>query len=133
MDGLLAHLVSDPDGHPLADELRGWLAGSSRFRRFADIHRDKIRKKLRTAADDEALRDVRAELRVAHLLLADRRTGLDFEALGSATGGPDFTIRVASERPMNVEVTRLRRPRSATVDRCSRSSVRCRRACRTRS
>lgn len=99
----------------MADELRGWIAGSSRFRQFAEVHRNKIRKKLRTAADDEALRDVRAELRVAHLLLADRRLELDFEAFAS-TGGPDFTVHVASERPTNVEVTRMRRPPSDVRD-----------------
>jgi hypothetical protein len=109
LDRLLAHLVGDAASHPLTDEVRGWLAGSRRFREFADAHRDKVRKKLRGAADDDALLDVRAELRVAHLLLADRRIELDYEGFGSTTGGPDFTVRLGSERPMNLEVTRLRR------------------------
>lgn len=116
IDRQLHHLVGASELHPLADELRGWLVGSSRFRTFVDVHRDKVRKKLRTAADGEALLDVRAELRMAHLLLADRRIGLDFEAFGSATGGPDFTVRLASERPMNLEVTRLRRPPAEVRD-----------------
>jgi hypothetical protein len=93
----------------MADELAGWLAGSARFRAFADAHRDKIRKKLRGAADAEARRDVRAELRAAHLLLADRRIELAFEAYGSGKVGPDFTVTFRGERSLNLEVTRLRR------------------------
>lgn len=93
----------------MAVELAGWLAGSARFRAFADAHRSKIRKKLRGAADAEARRDVRAELRAAHLLLADRRIELAFEAYGSGKVGPDFTVTFRGERTLNLEVTRLRR------------------------
>ena len=85
------------DDH-LADEVAGWLAGSNRFRAFVDANRDKIRKKLRGAADEDARRDVRAELRVAHLLLADRRIELAFEAYGSTKRGPDFTVTFRGER-----------------------------------
>ena len=103
---------------PLAEELAGWLAGSGRFRAFAEAHHDKIRKKLRHAADAEARRDVRAELRVAHLLLADRRIELAFEAYGSRNAGPDFTVASRGERTFNLEVTRLRgSPRVADLGR----------------
>jgi hypothetical protein len=105
----LAHDLLDrvtPD--PMAEELVSWLAGSARFRAFAQAHRDKIRKKLRGATDAEARRDVRAELRVAHLLLADRRFELAFEAYGSGKPGPDFTVGFRGERRFNLEVTRLR-------------------------
>jgi hypothetical protein len=98
---------------PLADEVVGWLAGSARFRKFVDAHKDKIRKKLRGATDIDARRDVRVELRVAHLLLADRRMDLSFEAFGSQKGGPDFTIGFRGERSLNLEVTRLRRAPAA--------------------
>jgi hypothetical protein len=91
----------------MVDELTTWLAGSARFRAFAEAHRDKIRKKLR-AVDAEALRDVRAELQVAHLLLADRRFELAFEAYGSGKAGPDFTVTFRGEGTFNLEVTRLR-------------------------
>jgi len=37
---------------------------------------DRFRKKLRAAADGDALLDVHSELRVAHLLVADRRIEL---------------------------------------------------------
>ena len=111
----LAHDLVDRDpGNPMADELAGWLVGSPRFRVFADAHRDKIRKKLRGAADTEALRDVRAELIVARLLLADRRIELAFEAYGSGKVGPDFTVTYRGTRKFNLEVTRLRRARVAT-------------------
>ena len=93
----------------MAQELLAWLAGSPRFRAFAEAHRDKIRKKLRTAADGEALRDVRAELRTARLLLGDRRIDLAFEAYGAGKTGPDFTVMFRGTRSFNLEVTRPHR------------------------
>lgn len=99
------------DGGPgaaLAGELASWLADSSRFGAFVEAHRSKIRKKLRGATDDAAVRDVRAELAVARLLLADRRLEVTFEAYGRG-GGPDFTITHRAGRPFNLEVTRSRR------------------------
>jgi hypothetical protein len=108
---LTEHLVGGaPAAGSLGTELSAWLAESSRFRAFAETYRDKIRKKVRTATSPEALRDVRAELRAAHLLLEDRRIELAFEAYGSGRGGPDFTVTRRGERPVNLEVTRLRRP-----------------------
>ena len=98
----------------MADELRAWLAGSTRFRSFAEANRDKIRKKLRTAREAESLRDVRAELLAAELLLADRRIDMSFEAYGSGKRGPDFTVTFRGTRTFNIEVTRLRRQPSAT-------------------
>ena len=83
---------------PSTEELIGWLAGSPRFRAFADAHRAKIRKKLRTAANDEALRDVRTELQVARLLLLDRRIELEFEAYGSGKVGPDLSVTYRGKR-----------------------------------
>lgn len=99
---------------PMAEELVGWLAGSARFRVFAQSHRDKIRKKLRTAADVDALRDVRAELLAAHLLLLDKRIELAFEAYGSGKVGPDLTVTFRGSRSFNLEVTRLHRVPDAT-------------------
>ena len=113
----LAYDLSDRGaGDPMADELLGWLSDSARFRTFAEAHRDKIHKKFRKAADPEALRDVRAELLVARLLLADKRFELAFEAYGSGRLGPDFTVTFRGSRAFNLEVTRLRRPPKATSD-----------------
>jgi hypothetical protein len=113
---LADHLFGGADDDPMAGEIAAWLAGSPRFRAFAESHRDKIRKKLRGATDEEARRDVRVELRVAHVLLADRRVELAFEAYGSGRGGPDFSVTYRGERAFNLEVTRLRRPPSVTAD-----------------
>ena len=99
----------------MARELLGWLTTSTRFRAFAEAHRDKIRKKLRTAADAEALRDVRAELHVARTLLMDPRVDLVFEGHGSRSGGPDLTVTYRGSDHFDLEVTRLRRVPDATV------------------
>jgi hypothetical protein len=113
IERLADHIFDGASDDLLAQELVGWLAGSARFRAFADAHRDKIRKKLRGAMDDESRRDVRAELRVAHLLLADRRIELGFEAYGSGRAGPDFSVTFRRARAFNLEVTRLRRAQDA--------------------
>ncbi len=110
MTGPLDGLPPDP----VTTDLTGWMGGSSRFRAFVEANGPKIRKKLRRAGDAESLWDVRAELRVAALLLAEPRLSLAFEAYG-ARGGPDFTVPFRGERPFNLEVTRVRRP-AAEVD-----------------
>lgn len=111
----LAHdLFDGATGDPFAAELSGWLAESPRFRAFAEAHREKIRKKLRGALDGEARRDVRAELQAAHLLLADRRIELAYEAYGSKQAGPDFTVTWRGTPGFNLEVTRLRRAPDAS-------------------
>lgn len=117
VERLAQHLLEGAAGEALAAELTDWLGGSARFRAFAEAHRDKIRKKLRSAAGSEALRDVRAELRTASLLLTDRRIDLAFEAYGSGKRGPDFTVAFRGARTFNLEVTRLRRaPGAAAFD-----------------
>jgi hypothetical protein len=108
IERLAAALAGERSGERFAIELAGWLAGSTRFRAFAEAHRAKIAKKVRGAADPEALLDVRAELAVANLLLADRRIEVAFEAYGSGRGGPDFTVAYRAGRPFNLEVTRRR-------------------------
>jgi hypothetical protein len=105
----LADHLFDGAADPMSVEAIAWLAGSARFRAFAEAHRDKIRKKLRSASDPESRRDVRAELAVAHAMLADPRFELAFEAYGATKGGPDFTVTYRGDRPFNLEVTRPRR------------------------
>ena len=94
---------------PVTVELVEWITGSSRFRAFVETYRDKIHKKLRHAVDPDAVRDVRAELQTARLLLADRRFEVAFEAHGSGNVGPDLTVSFRSTRRFDIEVTRLRR------------------------
>jgi hypothetical protein len=111
----LAHaaVAGAPVGATLEPELAAWLTGSPRFRAFVEANLPKVRKKLRGAADDEALRDVRLELQVARLLLGGRRVSLAWEALGSGMTGPDFTLALPGLRPLHLEVTRLRRDPAA--------------------
>ena len=113
VERLVHHLFDGAIHEPMSEELAGWLAGSARYRAFTD--RDKVRKKLRGATDPEARLDVRAELRAAHLLLADRRVELAYEAYGSRSVGPDFSVTFRGRRSFNVEVTRPRRTSRASA------------------
>ena len=108
IERLVAYLVEDPRPDPALADLPAWLAATPSFRAFAETNRDKIRKKLRHATDGPARLDVRAELRVAALLLADRRFELAYEAYGAGRRGPDFTATFRAGRPFNVEITRRR-------------------------
>jgi hypothetical protein len=114
VEQLAGYLLDRGGQEAVTEELTAWLVGSARFRSFAEAHRDKIRKKLRTAADAEALRDVRTELQVARLLLGDTSIDLAFEAYGSGKVGPDLTVSYRGRRSFNLEVTRLRRVPDAT-------------------
>ena len=89
-------------------ELARWLEDSPRFRAFITTNQDKVRKKLTTPDDEEHRLDVRAELLVAYLILADRRFELLFEAYGARRLGPDLTVRFRTNQRFNLEVTRLR-------------------------
>ena len=108
LERLAAELFEGVADDVLAAEVAGWLETSRRFRAFATTHRAKIHKKLRGTTDAAGLADVRAELRVAQLLLADPRVELAYEAHGSGRPGPDFTVSVRGERTFDLEVTRLR-------------------------
>ena len=105
---LVAYLVDAAESNGPLAELPDWLAESPRFRSFVEANRDKIRKKVRGAGSPDARLDVRAELRVAALLLADRRFELAFEAYGAGRRGPDFTATLRGGRAFNIEVTRRR-------------------------
>ena len=98
----------------LQTELGHWLDESPRFRDFVAANQDKIRKKL-SASDEETRQDVRAELRVAHALLADRRFVVAFEAYGAGQVGPDFTVTFRANQQFNIEVTRFRNMEAAVA------------------
>jgi hypothetical protein len=92
----------------LRSELAHWLEDSPRFSVFVTTHQDKIRKKLHSTDDEEHRLDVRAELLVAYLIVADRRFELAFEAYGARALGPDLTVTFRANQRFNLEVTRLR-------------------------
>jgi len=98
-------------------ELGQWLDHSPRFQAFVASNQDKVRKKLTTAEGEEARLDVRSELLVAFLLLADRRFDLAFEAYGARRAGPDFTVSYRTNQRFNLEVTRIRAATESTEAR----------------
>lgn len=86
-----------------------WCAASPRFATFLETYRDKIRKKLRSAADGEGLRDLRAELLAAACLLSERAFTIEYEPyMADKTRGPDFSILFKTHIPFTVEVKRIR-------------------------
>jgi hypothetical protein len=106
-DALVRHVASRCRPS-LQSELGRWLEESPRFSDFLTKHQDKVRKKLTVSDDEETRLDVRAELLVAYLLLADRRFELAFEAYGARQRGPDLSVTYRANQRFNLEVTRLR-------------------------
>jgi hypothetical protein len=89
-------------------ELGHWIESSPRFSTFITSNQDKVRKKLNTSPDEDSRLDVRAELLIAYLIVADRRFELLFEAYGATRLGPDLTVTLRTNQRFNLEVTRLR-------------------------
>jgi hypothetical protein len=104
---LLNYLFDEPT-HPLRPCVSAWVAGSSRFRAFAELYRDKIRRKIRLSGDEESWRDLLCELELAHLLLEHRSLSVEYEKYGVGKRGPDLTVTYKTHTPFNVEVKRLR-------------------------
>lgn len=94
----------------LYSEFEGWVRASRRFKAFATAYRGKIRTKLKSARDDASMKDLRAELEAAALLLReDRFTALEYEKYAALKQrGPDFTVTYKTHTPFNVEVRRIR-------------------------
>ncbi len=108
VDELLA-FIFEGKWHGLAGEFEGWARSSRRFRAFADANKTKIRGKLKNARDQGGLKDVRAELETAFLLLGDERLTLEYERYAALKQrGPDFTVTFKTHTPFNVEVRRIR-------------------------
>jgi hypothetical protein len=105
---LLAYLF-DGQTHLMSGELSQWMETSSRFTTFVDTYRDKIRKKIRLASEEEKILDLRSELQVAASLLRDRRLALGYEPYPSTKGrGPDFAVTYRVNTVFNIEVARMR-------------------------
>ncbi len=114
--------IFDCKKHELSEVLRGWLATCARFETFADRYKEKIRKKVRSAATADELTDLRFELEVPYLLLCDMRFEVEYEKYGS---GPDFSVPFKREINFNVEVKRIREATAgARFDNCMDGIIR---------
>ncbi len=99
----------DHKPHLLTPPLRGWMRDEPRFADFVQIHRDKIRKKIRGISSADGFQDLRAELEAAYVLLQEKRFTLAYEPYGQGTGrGPDLAVTFRTRITFNVEVTRMR-------------------------
>lgn len=93
----------------LYSEFEGWARDSRRFRAFALRYTTKIRAKLKNVRDESGMKDLRAELETAALLLGEERFTLEYEKYAaSKQRGPDFTVTFKTHTPFNVEVRRIR-------------------------
>ena len=106
LDQLIAYLFGADS--LLAAEVGPCLVASPRFRAFAEVYRDKIRKKARGLRDDESRRDLAFELAIALRLLEERRFAVEYESYGVGQRAPDFRVTFRSGLRFNVEVRRLR-------------------------
>src|SRR5437879_11748289 len=105
IDELTGYLFG-PSDSSLAAEIGPWLVASPRFRAFAEIYRDKIRKKARGVRDDEGRRDLAFELAIASRLLAERRFGVEQESDGVGQRAPDLRVTFLTNRRFNLEARR---------------------------
>jgi hypothetical protein len=81
---------------------------SRRFKTFVFDYRTKIRAKLKSARDADSMKEVRAELATAALLLREKRFTLEYEKYAAAKQrGPDFTVTFKTHTPFNVEVRHI--------------------------
>lgn len=107
-DDLLAYIF-DANRPALYPDLEGWVRDSRRFKAFALAYRTKIRAKLKNVHDEGGMKDLRAELQAAALLLRSERFTLEYEKYAAAKQrGPDFTVTYKTHTPFNVEVRRIR-------------------------
>ncbi len=114
-DDLLVSLF-DGQPHVLAPLLADWLAASRRFAAFVSANETKIRKKLRSTRDPEALRDLQLELETAYLLLRERTLSLVYEPQPGKLGRhPDFAVSYTTSLVFMVEVTRVRGGRASAA------------------
>lgn len=108
LDDLLDSILEGKK-HTLYPEFEGWVRGSRRFRAFALSYRTKIRSKLKNVRDESGMKDLRAELETAELLLREERFTLEYERYAASKHrGPDFTVTFKTHTPFNVEVRRIR-------------------------
>jgi hypothetical protein len=103
-----------------------WAEVSTGFRRFLEKYADKIRKKLKNAAEesDEKVRDVLVELACVYRLARTDVFLPEYEPYASEkTGNPD--VRCCSERfpPFNLEIKRIREAKGLTDFKKSMNNI----------
>lgn len=90
-------------------EFEGWVRDSRRYKVFATRYRGKIRTKLKNAQGESGMKDLRAELATAALLLREESFTLEYEKYAaSKQRGADFTVTFKTHTPFNLEVRRIR-------------------------
>ena len=105
----LLNAIFDDLDQPIARQVAGWLAESSRFREFALRYQQKMRRKVRLSQDDETRRDLICEFAIAYHLLQERRFAVVYEAGGTGKQRePDFTVSEGANIHFGVEVRRMR-------------------------
>ncbi len=108
LDDLLGYIF-DGAKPALYAEFESWARESRRFHTFATHYRAKIRSKLKNVSGDSGLKDLRAELETAALLLRDERFSVEYEKyVALKQRGPDFTVIFKTHTPFNIEVRRIR-------------------------
>lgn len=86
------------------------LESSPRSREFAYGYREKIRKKIRgTKYDNDAIKDVLAEVKLAYYLLQIGQFSVEYERYGTKEPHPDLTVTDSEAGIVfNLEVKRIR-------------------------
>lgn len=107
LDGLFASIF-DNQRPAFFPEFEGWVRDSRRYRQFAITYSSKIRAKLKNARDEHSIKDLRAELQTAALILREERFTLEYERYTALKQrGPDFTVTFRTHTLLNVEVRRI--------------------------
>jgi hypothetical protein len=105
----LLNYIFDGEKPALYPEFEEWVRESRRFKAFAITYQSKIRSKLKNVRTESGMKDLRAELETAVLLLREDRFTLEYEKYAaSKQRGPDFTVTFKTHTPFNVEVRRIR-------------------------
>ena len=86
------------------------LESSPRFREFAYVYREKIRKKIRGAKyDNDAIKNVLAEIKLAYYLLQIDQFSVEYERYDTKEPHPDLTVTDSEAGIVfNLEVKRIR-------------------------
>lgn len=105
----LLDYIFDKKKNAFYSEFEAWLKNSRRFKVFAIEYRGKIRTKIKNVADEAGMKDLRAELESAVLLLQMDSFSLEYEKYAALKQrGPDYTVTFKTHTPFNIEIRRLR-------------------------